>query len=309
MNHVIDQARRLWGYDDVACTLVAARENAVYRVTTATQTVALRLHRQGYRTNAALRSELAWMAALAKGGLSVPAPIPCLAGQFLQVIDGFQVDVLTWLPGATMETALTHSDRPTLFRNLGRAMAQLHALSDAWSPPPQFDRCRWDRAGLLGDTPLWDRFWENPALNDDDRTLFEAFRTAANAQLSAIDDKLDKGLIHADLVAANVIIDGATLCLIDFDDGGFGYRIFDVATALLKHREASDFAALQTALLQGYRQIRPLDTSHLALFMAIRAATYVGWNITRMAEDKTATRNTRFINTARDTIQTYLQTL
>ena len=37
------------------------------------------------------------------------------------------------------------------------------------------------------------------------------------------------------------MVDGTTMQMIDFDDGGFGYRLFDIATALLKHRDAPDF--------------------------------------------------------------------
>ena len=46
------------------------------------------------------------------------------------------------------------------------------------------------------------------------------------------------GLIHADAHLDNVLFDGQQARLIDFDDCGFGYRIYDVAVALweLRHR-------------------------------------------------------------------------
>ena len=47
----------------------------------------------------------------------------------------------------------------------------------------------------------------------------------------------DLGLIHADMVHENILIDGSSLVIIDFDYCGFGYRLFDLATALTKKKK------------------------------------------------------------------------
>ena len=302
MNAIVDQALHHWQLKDATYALVAVRENTVYRVSCAAGDMALRLHRQGYRTDDELRAELEWMAAVARGGISVPAPVAAPNGAYLARIGEVQVDVLHWLPGHMMTDALEDLDpaeRERVFFNLGREMAQLHTVSDAWNLPAGFDRVHWNKAGLLGETPLWGRFWDNPELTAEDRDLFLTFRRAAADKLTALGDTLDYGLIHADLVPANVLVDGDHLHLIDFDDGGFGYRLFDLATALLKHAESEDFPRLQNSLFEGYGIIRPMDFTNLDLFMALRAATYVGWNIERLNEDGGADRNARFITTAR----------
>ena len=309
MNKIVDQALGLWGLEGAPYKLVAARENAVYRVKRQGNDVALRVHRKGYRTDDELGSELAWMAEMSRGGISVPAPVPLPGGGFLACVDGTQVDVLTWLSGATMTEVLVDLEgtrRLQLFSDLGREMARLHTLSDAWKIPPEFTRVHWDRAGLLGDAPLWDRFWENPELTQKDRDLFHRFRAAASEDLDKKSETLDCGLIHADLVPANVLVDGDGLKMIDFDDGGYGYRLFDVATALLKHTEAEDFAQIKQALIEGYLTTRKLDLTDLDLFLALRAATYCGWNITRMDEPGGAERNARFVATSREFMDRYL---
>ena len=89
------------------------------------------------------------------------------------------------------------------------------------------------------------------------------------------------------------------LSLIDFDDGGWGYRLFDIATALIKSRAEPDYPALQAALIAGYQRERALDVSALDLFMALRAVTYVGWIITRLNEPGGTTRNSRMVAQAR----------
>ncbi|MEL6959638.1 MAG: phosphotransferase [Pseudomonadota bacterium] len=309
MSDVVERALVQWGLEGAEYRLVAARENAVYHVSQHETEIALRLHREHYRTDAELRSELVWMAEVARSGLSVPAPIPASNGAFLVRVDNTQVDALTWLSGDTMNDVLPNlkrEDRTQLFLSLGREMAKLHDISDKWRLPNNFDRVHWDHDGLLSDAPLWDRFWENSELKQEDQALFRAFRKRASAELVQGNDTRDFGLIHADLVPANVLVDGHALKLIDFDDSGFGVRLFDVATALLKHETADDYPQLQSALINGYHSIRALDASELDLFLALRAVTYVGWNITRMHEEDEVARNSRFIETARRHISRYM---
>ena len=105
-----------------------------------------------------------------------------------------------------------------------------------------------------------------------------------------------------------MLVDGNALRLIDFDDGGFGYRLFDVATALLKHMSTADYPRFQNGLIEGYHSVRKLDVAELDLFLALRSATYVGWNITRMSEADGSARNKRFINLFRSLAGKCLQT-
>lgn len=306
---IAELALPFWGLDGATVTLVATRENKVYRVENGPNRYALRLHRQDYRTDSELAAELGLMAMLDHADLSVPAPIAALDGSHLQIVGDVQVDLLTWLEGETLDTALPAMGpdaRKAAFERLGRTMAQMHDAIDAWPQAARSDRPSWDADGLLGDTPLWDRFWDNPALTADQKARMLAFRERAATALSDLAAELDYGLIHADLVPANVMMSDNALHVIDFDDGGFGFRLFEVATALLKHRPAPDYSALQDALIGGYTSLRSLDVKQLPLFLALRAATYVGWNITRAAEDESGARNARFIAQADDLIRDYM---
>jgi Ser/Thr protein kinase RdoA (MazF antagonist) len=300
-----------WGFEGAAIELVAARENAVYRIESAGQTYALRLHRQGYRSDAELMSELDWMSEVSRNGVSVPMPLPSLAGAKLVLVDGVQVDVLSWLTGTTLDHMLPEMSarrRQQTFHQLGIQMAELHRISDAWHGAAACDRPNWDRDGLVGPAPLWDRFWENPKLTVEQKKLLIAFRDNARRDLDKHDATQDFGLIHADLVSQNVMVDDDVLHLIDFDDGGFGYRLFEVATAFYPHRNSADFDTLKTSLAAGYHSIRPLNMSGLDLFLALRAMTYVGWNIARLDEDPSGERNARHITSATQLAAAYLKT-
>lgn len=309
MTAVVEKALGLWGFDGAACTLVAERENKVYRVDHDGRSYALRLHRPGYCSDAELRSELQWMAAVGAGGLNVPAPVPSRTGALLHVVDGIAVDVLDWLNGQPIGKTgvpLACDDRPGLFRAIGTEMARLHEISDLWQRPEGFVRRSWDREGLLGDAPVWGRFWDNPTLSPEDRALLLHFRKVANEALATLDGQLDFGLIHADLVRENIMVDGDKVQLIDFDDSGFGYRLLDIATTLLRNRNEPDYHDLQAALIDGYLRVRDIDLAALDLFIALRAMTYVGWISSRMGETGSAERNARFVATARDLAGAYL---
>lgn len=306
--HLIDVATRalpLWGLEGADLHLVAQRENAVFKVSYEGVQYALRLHRPGYQTPAAMASELAWMHSLAQTGVQVPAPIATASAakkqtELLVEREGFHIDLLTWLYGRPMGqtgAALELDDRYGTFAAIGEMMARLHEQADIWQRPAGFERMAWDQQGLLGEQPLWGRFWENSNIPEDLRTDINVAREQALQILQS--EELDYGLIHADLVRENILIAEDGLQLIDFDDSGFGYRLFDVATTLSKNWQENDADALQAAFIEGYERIRTLQWQYLPLFTMLRAFTYVGWIVPRIEEPGSDVRQERFFNQAR----------
>ncbi len=326
---ILQAALELWGLQDSSPVLIAERENQVFRVDApkadtvheASRTdinkglrYALRFHRPGYRKTSELLSELTWTRALADRGMAVAEAVTSRSGRLIEEVAGWQVDLLTWLDGAPMGQSyqpLPYPDSSAIYRDLGRTMARLHVISDDWQPPEGFERWAWDCDGLLGEQPLWGRFWDNPRLDPADRSLMLSFREQAQSALAAAGAQLDYGLIHADLVRENVMLAGQgrerRLSLIDFDDGGYGYRLFEIATALLKVQAEPNFASNKQALLEGYAEVRRLDLGLLSLFMALRAVTYLGWIVPRLSEQGADQRQARFVKTARSAILAYLE--
>jgi len=303
MSAAVDASLAAWGLTGARCEFVAGRENRVYHIRSAQGDYALRIKRPGYREREELVAELHWLVAMEKAGLHVPRPIPSLTGRLLECIDDFYVDVVSWLPGTPLGKSrqpLALKDRLGAFHAIGAEMAELHAACDAWQRPAGFKRCHWDLDGLLGESPLWGRFWDNPTLSADTSALFLRFRQNAQRQLAEMASSLDHGLIHADLVRENVLIDDGTIRIIDFDDGGFGFRQFDIATVLLKNMSEPDYPDLKAALIEGYYTRRALDLTSLDLFLAIRALSYVGWIVPRIEEPGGTQRNERFVAEAHD---------
>ena len=282
--------------------LIKNRENAVFEtVLPDGARVALRLHRPGYQSDNAIRSELWWAEALVRAGIDVPLPVRTLGGDVLAVVPGAGrvASVLRWmdgqpmgegdrpLPGTAAEQELRHE-------RLGAELARLHVASDAATLPEAFERPVLDAEALLGDTPLWGRFWENPALDADARALLQAARSRL-ATLVADHAAAggDFGLIHADALRENVLVDGQHLRLIDFDDGVFGFRMYELGVAMSQNWDQPNRDALGAALLAGYGAVRPLPQGAEALlepFTVLRGLASCGWVMGRYAPSDPATR-------------------
>lgn len=298
---VIRQALSLWGMQDATAELAAQRENTVWRVRHGGADFALRFHRPMYRTTNELTSELLWMQHLAQNGLTVPRPIPMPDGTLITKIGDHHISLLTWLPGqpiGAIDTLHNITDPAAMCHQLGQDMARLHDLSDTWQPPVGFTRPDWRKDGLLGDTPLWGRFWEHPHLDADQKTILLRARDAAHSTLARIEPNTDQGLIHADLLVENIMIDDGTLAFIDFDDGAFGYRDFELATFLIKFITHPDYPDMRAALFTGYASRRTVSPDDLDLFLLLRALTYPGWIMARLNEPGGAERSARAIETA-----------
>ena len=97
-------------------------------------------------------------------------------------------------------------------------------------------------------------------------------------------------MIHADFVVENLLVEGDTVRLLDFDDAGFGWHLFELATALYFEMEEDFFPRAFDAMIAGYREHRELPDEQVAqmpLFFLARSFTYLGWVHTR-SETQTA---------------------
>jgi Ser/Thr protein kinase RdoA (MazF antagonist) len=88
------------------------------------------------------------------------------------------------------------------------------------------------------------------------------------------------GLIHADLHPGNVLVGPGGLTVIDFDDAGFGWHVYDMAVALYYVANRPDFPTLRAAFLSGYSAVRdlpPHTEDLLPMFLLIRSLALIGW--------------------------------
>ncbi|BCH21216.1 phosphotransferase [Mesorhizobium sp. L-8-3] len=304
-----------WTASDPRPRLLKYRENAVFRVELDGKPAALRLHRPGYHDETALRSELAWLAELRAGGMNVPSPLATADGNLHVELPACaelgrqHADVMSWVDGEPLgETGLPLAHPPerlaAIFAAVGAGMADLHSLSDRWTLPAGFRRHAWNLDGLLGDAPLWGRFWDCEGLSTAQSQALSALRHTLRPHLRRLaENGLDYGLIHADLVRENIFVRGDEVAFIDFDDAGFGWRMFDIATALSKNLNEPAWDVIRASLVAGYRSRRALsddDLATLPLFLVLRSLTYIGWIAQRPEVPHAERRMRRFAEEALD---------
>lgn len=264
--------------------LLRDRENVVYEMMTPDGRAALRIHRQGYQSAAAIGSELWWCDALARAGVAVPAAIPSRDGALLVTLsNGRHASAIAWMEGEALGEAGVPFARPLrdtldLHYGLGALLANLHRVTDTLRLPEGFSRPRWDRDGLVGEAPFWGRFWDHPAATPDQRAMLIRARDVLRERLEtgAI------GLIHADVLRENVLVNDCSLSLIDFDDSGFGFRLYDLGTVLSQNLYEPAHDDIRDALMAGYGTT---DRVMVESFTLARTLASVGWTMPRLAAD------------------------
>ena len=279
-----------WGKAAGPPRLIKNRENVVFEARLEGGAhVALRLHRPGYQSRAAVEAELRWCAALAEAGFPAPAPVAARNGRLTAMVDRSVVSCVVWLDGAPIGAgdAPLGPDAGAVRAEaeaLGALVARLHGVTDGLDMAG-FARKPWDADGLLGARPRWGRFWENPSLSGEERDALLAAREMARERIAGA---VDYGPIHADILRENVLRGPAGLSLIDFDDCGPGYRLYDLASCIIQGIGDPLLPDFVEGLLAGYRGGRDLPEDQAALlpvFVALRAFASAGWIISRGGAD------------------------
>lgn len=313
-----------WGFDNAQLKLLKHRENSVFLVTRADDSLCvMRIHRADYHSNRALASELQWMSALNEFGIHTPCVIEALDGalfkcvQVTEVPEPRQVDLLSFVPGTPLgsieqdASAINLEQMQSSYQTVGRILAQMHNFSAQWQLPADFARHAWDTPGLLGEQPWWGAFWEMSGLSEEQRARIFLARDKAFAQLQAYGQSGDRyGLVHADPLPENFLVDATgTIRIIDFDDAGFGWFLFDFATAMFVHLGQEHFDPVLASLIEGYSEFRPLPPEFeetLLLFLLLRGFTYLGWVHTRSETDTAKAMSTQVVEGVMQLVDAYL---
>lgn len=286
---------------DAALTFVKYRENYVFKVEGEIGTYALRLHRNGYRSDAEILEELDLLADLAAAGASVPRIRLTEKGEpFCRIPDQdgdlHQVDLLEWVtdaePFGDVVAAFTGEAvvDPAAFQALGVLIAELHQKASTLQRQTPPVRPPWDAAGLVGGA---DAVWGDPrrAFHDGaaGRETVDRAMAWLGTELRAYGKTPDRyGPIHADVTPENVLVQHGRMTLIDFDDSGEGYYLFDLATAAFFYLPHPRFDDVVSSLLRGYNSVRPLTAEDLGLWrpmLLARGLTYLAWAADRIGDE------------------------
>ncbi|HEX7562508.1 MAG TPA: phosphotransferase [Bradyrhizobium sp.] len=287
-----------WGISgDATLAFLSHSENTTFLAEdpVAAQRLVLRVQRIGYHSPAEIVSELAWIEALITDEVIVtPRPRPDRDGQLLCSVplNGTMRQVVAFEHMSGHEPDATAS-LPTWFLKLGALTARLHGHSRSWKRTPAFQRKAWDFDAMLGARPLWGDWRAALGLRDPERQLLQRVADALAQRVRAYGQPSHRfGLVHADLRLANLLVDGARLGIIDFDDCGFSWFFYDFAAAVSFMEHDPIVAELQNAWLEGYRQVAPVskaDEAMLPVFVMLRRMLLMAW-IASHSDTETARR-------------------
>ena len=273
---------------DATVELLNISENATYLVDDpAGARTVLRVHRRGYHDHPQISSELAWLDALrADAGIRTPRVIPSRDGERVVTLpddDGSRYAVMfEWLPGVEPpDEHLVDS-----FEGLGELTARMHEHTRTWRRPAGFDRFVWDYKAAFGDagsgqSGRWGRWQDGIAVGPAERDILGRLDAALRGRLSAFGRGPDRfGLIHADLRLANLLVHGADTFVIDFDDSGWGWLLYDLGAALSFIEHDPRVPELVDSWVRGYRRVRALsaaEEAEIPTFVMMRRMLLVAW--------------------------------
>jgi len=267
--------------------LLNVSENATYALSdeSAGRQLVLRLHRVAYSAIDEIDSELAWIEALrADHVIATAAPQLGADGSFVQTLPSpsrrpaRHAVVFERLPGREPDSG---SDADPWFERLGFLTARMHAHARAWVLPQGFCRKSWDLDAMIGPYAYWGDWRAGRGLDAQGAAVIEL----ALAEIRACLQRYGRGparfgLIHADLRLANLLADGDDLRIIDFDDCGFSWFMYDFATAVSFIEHEAQVPDLLAAWLRGYRHVASLtaeDLEQIPNLLVLRRVLLTAW--------------------------------
>ncbi len=188
-----------------------------------------------------------FLADLAIGGFTAPAPVSDLGGQSIAVVDGTIWELLSFVPGRPM--GWTDSE----IREAGGLLAGFHNASVAAPPRAQ-------RPGSL-------------TVEHSDPMAVEAreLRLRFETELADVDhETARRGVVHGDATQSNVVVaEGPAFHLVDYALAYQEVLLFDVGSALWRNGRSSPDAITYDArrvatFVSGYAEVRALmpDAGH-----------------------------------------------
>lgn len=275
---------------DSTVTLLNVSENATYRVDDpmSGDKHILRVHRLGYHTREAIESELAWLDALrVEADVRTPHVIATTAGERVVTVpdpeggEPRNVVMFEFLSGHEPPEDRLVED----FEELGRITARMHRHARSWTRPPGFTRFAWDYDAAFGSEARWGRWQDGAGVGPEELEVLGRLDATLQRRLAAYGTGPERyGLVHADTRLANLLVDdgpsGRSVSVIDFDDSGFSWYLYDLGTAVSFIEHHPQVPEMVDSWVRGYRQVLDLpkaDEDEIWTFIMFRRLLLVAW--------------------------------
>jgi Ser/Thr protein kinase RdoA (MazF antagonist) len=285
---MVAQGLPLWNLSPrTAIKLLNLSENATFGLSDPTlgRDLVLRAHRVGYSSPLEIRSELQWIEALSRDRVvDTAAPVRGRNGDWVQTLaspsgrPSRHAVVFERLPGREPAAG---GDAAPWFERLGEVTARMHLHARSWQVPAGFFRKRWDVDAMVGPRGFWGPWQAGIGLDVAGSVVIAEALNSIRRRIAHFGDGPSRfGLVHADLRLANLLVDGSHLRIIDFDDCGFSWFVYDFAAAVSFIEHEPILPDLLQAWVAGYRRAAPLppeDVAEIPTFVMLRRILLTAW--------------------------------
>ena len=306
-------------HPDSTVDLLNLSENATYLVTDPDNGPSvLRVHRLGYHDEREIASELAWMDALrAEAGVRTPRVLPAVDGRRIVVVPERASPAIRnaatrncvrfeFLPGTEPESDASAGH----FAELGEITARMHRHARDWRRPDWFARFHWDYPAAFGAEARWGRWQDGVGVGPAEKQILSRLDDTLKLRLEAFGTGQERyGLVHADTRLANLLVQDGAVSVIDFDDSGFSWYLYDLGTSVSFFEHEPRVPALIDSWLTGYRRagrLSALDEAELWTFVLFRRLLLVAWIGSHQAVDIAAELGASYTRDSCDLAERYL---
>lgn len=272
--------------DNISISHLKYSENFTYLITGENgEKYVLRVNRPGYHTLEELNSELVWMHALHKDtDIEMAEVLPGKNGELIQILslsdkkNLYTCGLFSFVEGRGIRdmeyTELLHYQKI-----IGSICAKLHNHVLRWEPAKTLPRFTWTEKDLLGKEARVGDWKDSDQLSDAQKEILQQAVDIGLKRLEVYGKSEDRyGLIHSDLNINNILVDGEHVKVLDFDDCGYGWFLYDMATSVLEYEETLE--PMIQAWIEGYETIRTLskeDKEEIETFVILRKIVRMGW--------------------------------
>ena len=289
-------------------------ENTTYQVTAKSgDRTILRIHRTGYHSDKAIRSEHAWIEALRReAGVRTARVLPVNGEETISRIvtdelpDGRNCVFFEFLDGEEPDADVLKANFP----ELGEITARMHEHSRRWALPAGFERFHWNLETIFGASPHWGHWRDCPDIDSRALEILNHLVETLSQRLRVFGTSAERfGLVHADMRLANLLLHHGEARVIDFDDCGFSWYLYDLATAVSFIEDRSDIDELIDAWLIGYQRVGTVSAAERAeipTFLMLRRMLIAAWIGSHAETDLAAELGPEFTRVTCDLAENYL---
>ncbi|PYG88744.1 Ser/Thr protein kinase RdoA (MazF antagonist) [Ruminiclostridium sufflavum DSM 19573] len=272
-------------------SLLKFSENYTFLIDLKGEQRIFRVNRPGYHTLEELKSEVSWMDTLrSETGLIFPEVI---CGRNKEPVQSFRNEQSGRIYFCSMFTFMTGNIVGSLsggellekMCSIGEITAKLHKCSIKNNF--KLKRFEWNFEAFFGNNPRWGDWRKFKELTPYEIKLIGKVIFVMRNRLEKFGKNSARyGLIHSDLHLSNIIAEGAAVKVIDFDDCGYGWYLYDLGCSLVEY--SNGLEELIDSWLKGYEKERPLseeEKEELPTFVLMRRIIRLAWLSSRSDSD------------------------